>query len=157
VVLDEAREIRKSAHMWLLYIDGREEGLANAYSDILMGGRTESDGMPHGSDVGNITCSKGLKLVEKDSEFRWIRLIRDVEKELPEWLLVYLQIRRLHCIYSSRKGWYKPVLVDYAEAMKGKTEKSYGELIAISRDTMSDWWLKLVNDLSIAAAIRGLK
>ena len=112
--------------------------------------------MPRGSGTSDPTRMKAIKLADYQDRWKWVALIRELEKEWAAEMLTFVELRRKHRYYTKQRGWYRPVVEDYVEAVAEQIGKSRNEL-RINRDTMYEWWKGLVGEVAIAAAMRGLK
>jgi hypothetical protein len=77
---------------------------------------------------------------------KWVALIEEIELELPRHLRAFLILRRQYRDQKGRKCWTVTVEVKLQEQ----------EIFVESRQTLADWWKKIVNITARIAGKRGL-
>jgi len=153
-IIDSKRQ-NKEALKWILNIYDLRQSYAESINNMSVIGAANSDGMPHGTTVGNPCMNKAFHLIDIELKKNWIVTIELMEQTLSEKQRKYLEIRRdaEHQIRSHDKlgrplGWFDYTQAHYAMWFY---ERYGGESVPPQR-TM-DTWMKNIVDVTVRIAI----
>lgn len=142
----------KTAARWLLEYDERKQQYEQAVAEFAALGATVSDGMPHGSSVGNPTASKAVKLAELNEQKAWLEAVESAQQVFGDKKQVFVELRRraekIDHGEVGRPGWCDYVQMRYADWH----ERQYGKSYLPSRQVMYDWWGQIV-DVTVRIAL----
>jgi hypothetical protein len=130
------------------------EQYATEMNNISFLGAQNLDGMPHGSNVGNPTQQKALKLTDIETKKNWIIAIEAMEDTLSENQTEFLRLRRLAEDNSfkvpvrGRPSWVAFVQSHYNDWYSQRYKKD----ICVSEDTLKTWQARIV-DKTVRIAI----
>ena len=144
-ITDMKQQNRKALYM-ILHKQDLCEQYAREMNGISFLGVQNLDGMPHGSNTGNPTQQKALKLTDIESRKSWIIAIEAMEDTLPENQVEFLRLRRMAETMSFKaheKG--RPSWVAYVQSHYNDWyNKRYGKETCISVDTLKSWQARIV-------------
>ena len=152
-ITDTRQQNKKALYMILHKADICEQ-YANAVNSMSFLGAQNLDGMPHGTNVGNPTMQKALKLTDIESKKNWIMAIEAMEDTLNENQTAFLRLRREaeelaeKSSVRGRPAWVAFVQTHYNDWYSNR----YGKEIFISEVTLKTWQSKIV-DKTVRIAI----
>jgi hypothetical protein len=110
-----------------------------------------------GSRHGDDTASRGQALAADDLEHnrKWIAVVEEIEKAIPQHLQVFLRLRRDYRYRKGPNGWMPIVqhrfAVEMAQLTRNQEENTYR-----SASRLSDYWDEIVNYTVRKAIAEGL-
>jgi hypothetical protein len=152
--ITDVKQQNKKALYMILHKQDLCEQYATELNNISFLGAQNLDGMPHGSNVGNPTQQKALKLTDIESKKNWIITIEAMENTLPENQVEFLRLRRMaedtsfKAPVRGRPSWVAFVQTRYNDWYN----KRYGKETCISEDTLKSWQARIV-DKTVRIAI----
>lgn len=155
--LFDIKKQNKEALKWILNYHEFKQSYIEELAQFSEIGATVNTGLPGGSEVGNPTMKKGIKLVDIEHHKQWLMSVEQMEQTLSEKKKAFLEFRRRAEVLvveeekdgAGRPGWTDYVQVKYAEWF----DRRYGNESVPSRQTMTDWMNKMV-DATVRIAIR---
>jgi hypothetical protein len=152
-VKDDSRKVAG----WLLNYPERRRDYESRRMAILQSSPPKIPKTVKGTKFGDPTGRKGQRL--GDLDWKWIKLVEDVEARLPDKMRIILQLRRETPPQANLKGrpaWISYARHRYARIMSEKEKKPVQDFWIESPHTFSEWWNKIVHFAVILAAKRGL-
>lgn len=106
---------------------------------------------------GSPTESKGRKLIDNlQKTEQWLKLISEVERNLPPELKVYLKLRREYRDARGRTGWTAAIQSKLPDELSKLTGENPETIWIESRNTFTRWWDKIVEYTARLALRNGL-
>jgi hypothetical protein len=157
----EIRADNKRVAAWLLEKNERKAGIEVRREEIL---KSPSLGIPkipsRGVKVSDPTGFAALKLTELMEAERWIAVIEEVERRLPDKQRIFLELRReaghLRGDIRGRPAWVPYVQCKYPLVMAERTGKKVAEFYISHPNTYTTWWNRIIEYTARIAAKRGL-
>ena len=152
-ITDIRQQNRKALYM-ILHLDSLKKEYAFAMNNMSFLGAQNLDGMPHGTNVGNPTQQKAMRLTDMETNKSWIMAIEAMEETLNEKQKAFLAIRRkAEQIAEVRRVKGRPSWIAYVQSAYNEWYLTrFGTAICISKDTLQVWQTKIV-DKTVRLAI----
>lgn len=143
---------------WLLFYHERKKEYEQQRDDILNhSGASEYDGQPRGTETSDTTGRKGQKLADLEHAERWLKLVEEVERDLPWKMGVFLHLRREYRYQArGRKGWLNQIQQRYCFEVAERLKKQPEDVWIGNVRTFQQWWDKIIMYATIKAAKKGL-
>ena len=160
---------------WLLWVDEREvdmqqhreeiidasSGAINA-AGITVIGKGQRAGVGHWqvpyiktTPSSDSTGSRGAALADLGEVEKWIALVREVEQQLPWKMAILLRLKQ-DCRNSHRGRWVAYCQSNYVDQVAHRLKKRRTDIITPSRNTLCEWWEKIVIWTVVKAAKNNL-
>lgn len=142
---------------WLLYYHERAQELEEkreAIMSTLSPGSAMKDNKVQSSAISDPTGRVGSKLAELARDEQWLKLVEDVEKNLPQKRLIFLRLRREYRYNRGPKGWTVLVQKRFSQELAWRTGNN--DTWVSSRETLWRWWNDIILFATGMAKGRGL-
>lgn len=153
----EAKNENKIVESWLLWYHERKQTYEELRAELESIRSSCGYVIAKPPEMSDPTARRVVELVDKLAHMeKWLKLVEDVERNLPWKMQIFLRLRRDYRYARGRRGWTAAVQWKFASEVAERLGKEPEDTWVESRNTFTEWWNRIVEYAVRLALRRGL-